>query len=147
MQFDNVEIREIIYQTKEYDRSLVLRDKILRKPLGLSLFDENLQREIDDWHLGAFQGEDLVGILILTKRDRGCVQMRQVAVDDFCRGMGIGSRLVSFSEKFAQSRGIKKIVLHARKAAIAFYDKMGYMTIGDEFTEVGIVHRGMVKLL
>jgi len=39
------------------------------------------------------------------------------------------------------------MVLHAREAAIPFYLRLGYELEGEPFTEVGIPHRRMVKLL
>ena len=37
-----VDIRIITYGSDDYNAELQLRDKVLRKPLGTSLFDEDL---------------------------------------------------------------------------------------------------------
>ena len=66
-----IEIRQIHFGTDQYKEELQLRDRVLRKPLGLSLFNENLTKEVDDFHLGAFDGNELIGVLILTVLGRG----------------------------------------------------------------------------
>ena len=142
-----VDVREIAYQSGEYRQSLDLRDDILRKPIGLCLFDEDLSAEADDVHIAAMSGETLVGILVLTRVSETCVQMRQVAVRESDRGNGIGQAMVAFSEETARKAGYSEMMLHARKAAVDFYLKLGYAVRGGEFTEVGIPHFEMHKAL
>jgi predicted GNAT family N-acyltransferase len=52
-----------------------------------------------------------------------------------------------FAENLARDRGYKKITMHARKNAIGFYEKMGYVRIGNEFEEITIPHYLMEKKL
>lgn len=135
------------YGTKLYNQELILRDKILRKPLGLNLFDEDLNQDIIDIHIGACNEEILIGVILLTPIDKITIKMRQVAVDDEYQGQGIGSGLVSFCEKYAYENGYKIITMHARKNVIGFYNKLGYKTVGEEFTEVSLPHFKMIKSL
>jgi hypothetical protein len=51
-----VAIRRIVGGSAEYEMELKLRDQVLREPLGMSLFDEDLSGESADIHLGAFDG-------------------------------------------------------------------------------------------
>jgi Histone acetyltransferase len=71
--------------------------------------------------------------------------MRQVAVDEKLRRRGIGTALVSESERIARDAGYSRVVLHARMAAAGFYEKLGYEREGEPFTEVGIAHVAMRK--
>lgn len=137
--------KEIAYQSLEYHSEIVLRDRILRKPLGLSLYHEKLDHEQYDIHLGAFQNGILVGVLILTKLENGDYKMRQVAVDEHFQGKGIGKRLVLYAEEYARKKGTERIVLHARNTAVSFYEKLGYQTVGEEFMEVTLPHKKMFK--
>lgn len=139
--------RRIEFGSKEYQDELKLRDRILRKPIGLDLFAEDLSKEKYDIHIGAFNEHKLIGVLILTKTDDESIRMRQVAVDESLRGFGVGRKMVEYCELDAKEQGYKRIHLHARKAAVEFYFKLGYKAIGDEFTEVGITHQEMDKLL
>jgi predicted GNAT family N-acyltransferase len=142
---DGIAIRRIGYGSTEYQDELALRDRILRKPLKLNLFDEDLGGEADDIHLGAFDGDMLVGVLVLTRLNAQTVRMRQVAVDEARQRLGIGMALVAAAERAARGMGYAQIVLHARMAAAGFYEKMGYERDGGPFDEVGIAHVAMRK--
>jgi len=140
-------ISKIPYGSVDYKAELTLRNKILRIPLGLDLLDEDLSGEKNDVHLGAFDGDDLAGVLVLTKVDSETVRMRQVAVDESYQHCGIGTALVAAAEQEALSLGYSRMTLHARQTAVKFYEQLGYAVEGEPFTEVGIPHRAMSKAL
>lgn len=142
-----VQIREIDYYSDEYKEELELRDRVLRKPLGMSLFVENLEKEKYDVHLGAFINKRIVGVLILTELTKSEVKMRQVAVEEEVRGNNIGSELVHYAEEYCKSKGYTLMVLNARKTAVRFYERLGYDTLGEEFLEINIPHYKMHKKL
>jgi len=54
---------------------------------------------------------------------------------------------MNYAENIARDAGYKKIIMHARKTAIGFYEKLGYTVTGNEFTEVSIPHYVMEKKL
>ena len=143
---DQYENRPLTYGSDEYRAALALRDAVLSRPLGLKL-GEQLGDESDEHHLGFFLNRQLVGVLILSARDPGEIKMRQVAVAEGFRGIGIGTRLVRYAEEYAERLGYEKIRLHSRKTAVGFYEKLGYRKVGTEFLEVGIPHYEMVKEL
>ena len=70
-----------------------------------------------------------------------------MAVGENWQGKGIGRELILFAEKFAKKKGIKQMVMNARKVAIGFYQKLGYKIVSDEFIEVTIPHVKMVKTI
>ena len=142
-----METRQIEFNSSDYHKALILRDEVLRKPLGLSLFDENLTTEAADVHFGAFVNDRLIAVLLLTKLNGTDIKMRQVAVDENFRSLKAGSKLVQIAESYARNAGYRKMVLNARKTAIGFYEKLGYQKQGDMFTEVGIAHFKMHKYL
>ena len=144
---NKIEIRLIVYGSEEYMRELELRDEVLRKPIGLSIFDDHLEKETKDYHIGAFQNGVLVGILILTDINNDQIKVRQVAVDELFRGKHIGTKLTIYAEDLAKRLDYKRIILNARKTAVEFYEKLGYLKEGDEFLEVGIPHFRMHKPL
>jgi predicted GNAT family N-acyltransferase len=59
----------------------------------------------------------------------------------------MGRVLMQFAENLARDRGYKKIMMHARKSAMGFYEKLGYKVVGDEFEEITIPHYIMEKKL
>ncbi|MBN2558114.1 MAG: GNAT family N-acetyltransferase [Clostridia bacterium] len=137
--------REIEYGSEEYRQELKMRDRILRKPLGLNLFDEDLVGEAHDFHLGAFTEDGLAGVLVLTAKDSKTLKMRQVAVDAQLQGMGIGRGLVEFAEAFASLLGYGRIEMNARETAVDFYLRLGYAVCSERFIEVTIPHFKMEK--
>lgn len=138
---------QIEFGTPEYDEAVRLRYKILREPLGLDFTAEDLAKEYDQYHLGAYDAKNnLVGYLLLSPKAEHIIQMRQVAVQADLQNRGIGKGLVYYSESFVQSKGYKTMMLHARDTAVPFYEKLGYKKVGSAFEEVGIKHYKMEKL-
>ncbi len=124
-----------------------LRYQMLRKPLGLTFTPEDLDAEKDDILIGCFEDEKLEGCCILTQTDPKTVRLRQMAVSSVLQGKGIGRVLMSFAENIARDRGYRRLVMHARKSAVGFYEKIGYTICGEEFEEVTIPHFEMDRSL
>ncbi|HMO33553.1 MAG TPA: GNAT family N-acetyltransferase [Lacibacter sp.] len=124
-----------------------LRFDILRKPLGLSFTEEELAKEKEDILVAAFEDDDILGCCMLTRVDGETVRLRQMAVQNNIQGKGVGASLMNFAENIARDRGFRKLVMHARKAAMGFYEKQGYQAEGPEFLEVTIPHYRMYKML
>ncbi|MET6999718.1 GNAT family N-acetyltransferase [Chitinophaga defluvii] len=143
--------RMIEYGSCEYHEMVQLRDIVLRKPLGLTFTTEYLQKEINDLLIGCFETDGtqtiLRGCCILTPLDETTVQLRQMAVSPVLQGKGIGRDIIAFAEQQAITNGFNRLVMHARKEATGFYQKLGYEIYGQEFMEVGIAHYEMKKLL
>ena len=124
-----------------------LRNDILRKPLKLQFTPEELEKEKDEILIGAFEEEKMLGCCMLIKVDAATVRLRQMAVLNNLQGKGIGRALMQFAENIARDRGFKKIMMHARKTAAGFYEKLGYQVRGEEFEEVTLPHYEMEKKL
>jgi predicted GNAT family N-acyltransferase len=137
----------IKHGSAQYQKMVELRTEILRKPLGLTYLEAQLAAEISDFLIAAFDYEQILGCCILTPIDSIQIQLRQMAVSSQLQGQGIGAKIITFSEQFAKEKGFKTIVLHARKTALGFYEKLGYVSFGDEYLEVGIPHYSMRKEL
>jgi predicted GNAT family N-acyltransferase len=138
-------LKMIDYGTQEYNQMIQLRMEMLRKPLGLTFTKEDLEKEKDDVLIGAFEDEKLLGCCLLTKIDDKTVRLRQMAVPNNLQGKGVGRALMVFAENIAHDLGYQKLIMHARKTALGFYEKLGYNISGDEFTEVTIPHFIMEK--
>ncbi len=137
----------IRHNSEAYKQMVDLRMEVLRKPLGLTFAESDLQKEEKDILIGAFENDVLIGCCILTVKDAQTIQLRQMAVDPEKQGQQIGKSILEFAEKFAIEKGYKTLMMHARDVAKNFYKKCGYSIIGDEFTEVGIPHYKMEKKL
>ena len=133
--------------TTEYQDALRLREDILRKPLGLSLTDADLAGDPECFHLGGFDGVQVVAVLLLQPADERTLQMRQVAVLPAWQGTGVGSQLIAFAEQFARQHGYGTLIAHARGTALGFYLRIGYTAVGEEFIEQTIAHQLVTKAL
>ena len=140
-------LKIIDYGTKEYQQMVKMRTDILRKPLGLTFTQEELDKERDEVLIGAFEDERMLGCCMLIKQPDNTVRLRQMAVMNNLQGKGIGRALMHFAENIARDMGYKKLSMHARKTASGFYEKLGYQVTGDEFLEVTIPHYVMEKTL
>ncbi|MGI8905112.1 MAG: GNAT family N-acetyltransferase [Candidatus Sumerlaeaceae bacterium] len=142
-------IREIQYGSKEWHETLQLRERVLRRPLGLTLLQEELESQKLCIHFAAYdsQHDALLGTLLLARVNDQTVQMRQVAVDPDHQRNGIGRKLVTHAEQHAQQHGFYEMLLHARETAVPFYERLGYRTFGEPFDEQTIPHIAMVKQL
>ena len=138
----------IKYQSEDYQKSVELRDKILRKPLGMIFTEEFLADDENEYILGLFDKQKILATLNLRPLSSTTLKMRQVAVDNHIQGKGLGGILVDFSEEYAIENGFDEIVLHARDTAVKFYLCLDYEILDPEyFTEVGIQHLKMGKRL
>ena len=140
-------IKIIDHGSKEYDQMIELRKSVLRKPLGLTYSTEDLERDKNDLLIGAFEEDDILACCILTQKEPGTFQLRQMAVDQKMQRNGVGAAIMHFAENLAKDAGGKEVMMHARKTAMGFYEKLGYADVGDEFSEVGIPHVEMKKNL
>jgi GNAT superfamily N-acetyltransferase len=130
-----------------YQQVWDLREEILRKPLGMSLKNEDLSRDHDDAILAAICDERVIGCVMGHNVNADTLQLRQMAVYNEWQGKGIGRILINAAEDYARRNGYAEIMLHARKTAIDFYAGLGYAAEGDEYTEVGIPHYTMRKAM
>jgi predicted GNAT family N-acyltransferase len=140
-------LKIIDHGSREYQQMLQLRNDVLRKPLGLKFTPDELEKEKEEILIGAFEDERMLGCCMLIKVDPSTVRLRQMAVLNNLQGKGIGRALMQFAENIARDRGFRKIMMHARKSATGFYEKLGYHVAGSEFQEVTIPHFVMEKNL
>lgn len=139
--------RRVLTTDDQYQQVFDLREDVLRRPLGLSLHDEDLSAEVNDHILAATINTNVVACLILTPISEATLQLRQMAVAENVQGNQVGRRLVDFAEDYARNEQYSKIILHARMVAKGFYEKMGYKQVGSIFEEVGVPHIVMEKRL
>ena len=75
-------------------------------------------------------------------------QLRYCAVAQAWRGKGAGQLLVGHLEDEARARGLGRLWMEARVAALNFYLRLGYVDIGEGPTKWGVIpHRILEKSL
>jgi len=140
-------LKIIDYGSPEYQQMVRLRDAVLRKPLGLTFTQDDLESEKDNILIAAFEEERMLGCCMLVEERPDIVRLRQMAVLNALQGKGVGRALINFAENIARDRGYKIVKMHARNNSIGFYEKVGYKKKGDESIEVTIPHYVMEKML
>jgi len=140
--------QKITFGSDDYRNECELRHEVLRAPLGLSLYDEDLSREQQQMHFGLFeQNNHLVACVIAVAISSTEAKIRQMAVDREHQGKGHGRNIINSLEEHLAQQGYRHLSMHARVTAIGFYEKLGYARAGDEFKEVGIPHVQMEKAI
>jgi predicted GNAT family N-acyltransferase len=71
----------------------------------------------------------------------------RMAVHEVLRGSGVGRQILRHLMAAAETRGDKKIVLHAQVSAVGFYQRDGFSQTGEPFQEAGIAHVAMRRAL
>ena len=144
--FPQMKLIEIEFGSDRYQEMLLLRDNMLRKPIGLKHSEADLQKEPGYRHFGLLVDGVLIACLMVVPHTQELVQIRQMAVLGDLQGNGYGRLIMAGVESLLRKEGqIKHIFLNARGTAIGFYAKLGYIGTGGEFIEVGIPHLRMEK--
>jgi GNAT superfamily N-acetyltransferase len=138
-------LKLIDHGSPEYRQMVQLRNEILRRPLGLKFDPAELEKEKDEILIAAFEEEKMLGCCMLIKSGPDAVRLRQMAVLPTLQGKGVGRALMQFAENIARDMGYRRIMMHARKTATGFYEKLGYEVTSDEFEEVTLPHVVMEK--
>jgi len=74
-------------------------------------------------------------------------QIGRMAVMQEWRGRGAGGALLQFALGVARRKGMHAVFLNAQTHAIGFYQRYGFVVMGDEFMDAGIPHKRMERAL
>jgi ribosomal protein S18 acetylase RimI-like enzyme len=144
---NEIEITCIDAQHEWFPEVFALREQVLRRPLGLSLYNEDTSADKLDKIFIARHNNRVLGCLMAKPLPDNQLKLRQMAVAPEFQGTGVGRKLMLAAEEDARKEKIHLLSLHARSSAIPFYEKLGYRIDSEEFEEVGIPHKAMSKSL
>jgi len=71
----------------------------------------------------------------------------RLAVLSDWRAQGVGARLLLHLVDLARKQGHARVLLNAQQQAMPFYARYGFAPSGTPFTEAGIAHQEMARLL
>lgn len=106
----------------------------------------------DAIHVAAFDGAEVIGAAALLPRPfpprpglANVLQLRGMAVLPERRRRGVGALILAGVLGIARSRGDDLLWCNARSSALDFYEQLGLIVEGEEFTspETGLPHRLM----
>jgi len=137
----------------DWDRlpdALELTYAVLMAPYGVDRGVALSHAEHEAEHVAAFDEDGtIIGYLrLLPPDDAGSMQIRQVAVAEAWQRRGLGRALMLAAEARAREEGAQSVWLNARVTAAAFYERLGYTVVSDEFVTglAGLPHRRMRKV-
>lgn len=141
----DISFAEIPFGSPLYSEEIKLRDLVLRVPLGLEFYPEDLATEYDSIHLIGSVANSVIAAMVLKPITQTLVKMRQVAVHPDFQNQGIGGEFVRYAESVCKRYNYTDIELHARLVACDFYERLGYRKVGEQFEEINIPHYKMEK--
>lgn len=117
-----------------------LRQQVLRPQQSVEEMVFGCDAHPDALHLGAFQRGRLIGITSVApspmpgiEAEPGAWQMRGMAVLPGAQGQGVGRQLVDACVAHVKSQGAHTLWCNGRTSALAFYTRLGFTAIGEEF--------------
>ena len=138
-------IEEISHGSTDYWAVLGWRDRIPRRPLGMTLTEADTAGEESQRHFVLRKGDVLLAGVIALPQESGTVRLRQMWVRADAAGQGHGRLLLAGVERIFNKEGFHRMILNARIIVRGFYEKCGYTAEGPEFEEVGIPHIRMSR--
>ena len=130
---------------KEFERYYDLRWRILRQPWNQPKGSEKDELDVQSIHITVYEDGTLVGIGRAHYNSPEEAQIRYMAVENGQQGRGIGGLVLGELENKMFEKGVNVIVLNARESAIPFYQKHGYITMGDAPTMFGVIHHKKMR--
>jgi len=137
----------VITVTADIAACRALRQVVFIEEQGVSEADEVDDRDGEAVHLLATRdGRPVGSARLLRHGDVG--KIGRVCVLKDMRGTGLGAALMHAAvAQFRATPGVTRVKLGAQVHALAFYEKLGFSAVGDEFIDAGIRHREMVLTL
>jgi predicted GNAT family N-acyltransferase len=134
-----------LYYGDDLSEAFQIRKEVFQEEQGVSEKEEF--DEIDDLaiHVVVYSNDDL-NKAVATGRvffDGNDYYIGRIAVLKDERGKNYGDFAVRMLANKAFLAGANEILIHAQVSAVPFYEKIGFITYGDEFMEAGINHISM----
>jgi predicted GNAT family N-acyltransferase len=124
-----------------------IRIRVFQEEQGVSAeLEFDGQDAIATHFLAHWQGQP-VGTLRLRPLNETTLKLERLAVLPAARGQGIATALTQAALDYAQTQAYQTVTLHAQAYIQALYQRFGFTVEGDEFSEAGIPHVKMCKIL
>ena len=133
-----LEIKRFGFQDKElFNISSAIRTKVFVEEQQVDRALEYDHEEESHFYLMYIDGKPLATAR-WRETEKGIKLERFAMLKEF-RNLGLGSELLKEVLKDVQKLD-KKIYLHSQLMAVSYYERVGFVKVGDKFTEAGIAH-------
>lgn len=132
--------------SKVYKDALAIRKKVFIEEQSVDEALEIDELEDKSTHIVGYKGTIPCCTARLYLKDSSHLKIQRVAVLKEYRLKGVGKCLLEEIENLAQNlSSVRHLVLDSQDHAIPFYEKAGFIIIGDGFMDAGIPHHHMQK--
>lgn len=87
----------------------------------------------------------VAGVARLSPSGPSQAQVRYMAVAPAWQGRQVGRQLLEHLEAAARRQGFTELVLHAREAAVGFYERLGYAVVAPSHTLFGTIPHFLMR--
>lgn len=101
------QIKFIEYGSSDYEKTLELRNKIMRIPLGLSIYNEDFSVEKNSIIIGMFEDNLLLGVGVMSHKNN-IYKVEYLCIDSSIQKSGIGGMLLDKLENIAKNNNAIK---------------------------------------
>lgn len=145
---EKVRVKKV--DTEDFETYLDIRTKVFvdeqNVPIELEIDELDHLNLEGITHVGAFINNQMVGTTRLIKDGKTLVVGRVAVLKEF-RKFGVGRAMLAYAEKQALNNGYDQLKLGAQVSAIPFYEKTGFIVVGDIYLDANIEHKDMIKNL
>lgn len=94
------------------------------------VFGQHIPRNADTLSIAAFEGRDVIGVII-ARLEYDAVDVTQLVVQKDYRKQGIGRQLLNEIERLAKEKGVINLTLTTQDfQGTSFYEQQGYQIYG-----------------
>ena len=141
-----LQIKQVTYQTEKADIRHI-RTKVFQEEQGVAA-----ELEFDGWddsvvHLLAYFNGQAIATTRIRNIDDSTAKIERLAVLPEYRRRGVGKQLMETALKTIAPSQKSQVVVHAKEYATPLYQQLGFVVVGDRFSEAGIPHVKMLKQL
>jgi predicted GNAT family N-acyltransferase len=138
----------------DFERALALRIEVFVEEQAVPIEEEQDEADDEAMHWLILDSATLTALCTarMVPYQEGC-QMRpvakigRVAVKKTMRGKQLGALIMGEILATVQREGYDQAILDAQVQVIPFYEKLGFVTEGEEFLDAGIRHYRMRSVL
>lgn len=132
------ELREV-RTPEEMDGARSVRMQVFVREQGVPVDIEMDEYDSQAIHVICTMGTEIVGTGRLVRMPDG-LKIGRVAVLPQHRGEGLGREIVLWLLRRSREAGENSIYANVQMSAAGFYEKLGFVRVGEEFLEAGIRH-------
>ena len=138
---------KIAETAEEKEIAFTIRKKVFVEEQGIPLHLEIDEFDQSSTHFIVFENNEPIAAARLRLVDASTGKVERVCVLPEHRGKHFGVYVMEAIEEHAKILHVEKLKLNAQTYAIPFYEKLQFEITSPEFTDAGIPHRVMEKVL